>query len=409
MSENTVTVELAGHSYEVMIEPGLIGRCGEELRKRSAARKVALVTDSTVADLYGLVVSASLTRAEFEVVDLAIDPGEQSKTWAMAGQIVDAIADHGLERTDLVVALGGGVVGDLAGFVAATYLRGVDFAQLPTTLLAMVDSSVGGKTGVDLAAGKNLAGAFKQPIAVLADTGLLESLPEAEWQSGLAEVAKSAIIDGEEFTSWLESNAAQLVSRQRDVVDEAVKRCVRFKAGVVAGDERESGPRECLNYGHTLGHAVEKVGNYGTYTHGAAVAEGMRFASRLSMDVAGAQASFVKRQDRLLNALGLTPIEGSFRAPVVLDAMRSDKKAREGVVRFVLADEPGSWRCEPVPEVTLTAHLEAWAATKVVEPETEQVETGETAAAEPADAAAQDSEPPTEEASEPVVEGESDA
>jgi 3-dehydroquinate synthase len=376
VSENAVTVTVAGHSYDVLIEKGLLSRAGQLLRKKTAAQKVALITDDTVAARFGLLVSASLARADFEVLDIAIPAGERSKNWGTTGEVLEAVAEHGLRRNDLVIALGGGVVGDLAGFVAATYLRGVEFAQIPTTLLAMVDSSVGGKTGVDLMSGKNLAGAFKQPIAVLADTATLGTLPDTEWQSGLAEVAKSAVIDGEEFTAWLEANAEALVTRDAQVVAEAIRRCVEFKAAVVEGDERESGPRECLNYGHTLGHAIEKVAGYGTFTHGVAVAEGMRFASRLSMDVAEAEVGFVKRQDRLLAALGLLPIEDQLSVDNIHAAMRSDKKSRASTVRFVVVNEPGVWRCEPVSDVTLAAHLAAWAATKVkeeeVEPEPEQ-------------------------------------
>lgn len=365
MSDSSVTVDITGQPYDVLIEPGLMSRCGALLRERSSAEKIALITDSNVAARYGLIVSASLARAEFEVVDLSIPAGERSKNWSTAGEVIEAVADHGLGRNDLVLALGGGVIGDLAGFVAATYLRGVAFAQMPTTLLAMVDSSVGGKTGVDLNAGKNLAGAFKQPILVLADTSALDSLPDEEWTSGLAEVAKNGLIDSDEHTSWIEENVAALVARDRDIVSEAVRRSVSFKARVVSEDERESGLRECLNYGHTLGHAIENVAGYGTYSHGVAVAEGMRFASRLSMDVAGADAGFVKRQDRLLNALGLLPIPDALNPSAVHEAMRSDKKARSGTVRFVLADGPGSWRCEPISDVVLSAHVNAWAGTKV--------------------------------------------
>lgn len=379
MTGQTVTVTTTGHSYDIHIDGGLLSRSGQLLRALTPATKVALITDENVAGRYGLLVSASLARADFEVLDIAVAPGERSKNWGTAGEVLEAIADHGLRRNDLVVALGGGVIGDLAGFVAATYLRGVQFAQIPTTLLAMVDSSVGGKTGVDLLAGKNLAGAFKQPIAVLADTSVLATLPDGEWMSGLAEVTKSAVIDGEEFLGWLEANATALKERDAAAVSEAVHRCVAFKAAVVEGDEREAGPRECLNYGHTLGHAIEKVAGYGTYTHGVAVAEGMRFASRLSMDVAGADVAFVKRQDRLLSTLGLEPIDSEFNIDAIKEAMRSDKKARSQAVRFVVVDGPGRWRCEPVSEVTLAAHVGAWAATKVKPEEKPQPEQGDEA------------------------------
>ena len=255
-------------------------------------------------------------------------------------------------------------MGDLAGFSAATYLRGVRFVQIPTTLLAQVDSSVGGKTGVDLRAGKNLAGAFKQPLLVVADTDALTSLPESEWRSGLAEVAKSAVIDGEEFTAWLEEHAAELLARDPDVVREAVVRSVAFKSRVVSTDEKEEGVRECLNYGHTLGHAVENVAGYGAIPHGLAVVEGMRFAVRLAVEVLGAPREFVRRQDALLDTLGLPALSSAWPVGELLSAMRSDKKARSGSVRFVLADAPGSWTCSAVEDRVILEHLGAWADSK---------------------------------------------
>lgn len=364
MSPTTVDVGIAGQEYQVHIGRGLLEESGPRLRDLSEARRIALVTDSEVAKLFGVRVSASLTRAGFGVTDIAVPAGESSKSWKTAGQLLEAFAQAGIGRGDLVVALGGGVVGDLAGFVAATYMRGVAFAQLPTTLLAMVDSSVGGKTGVDLEAGKNLAGAFKQPLVVLADTSTLDSLPDREWRSGLAEVAKSAVIDGEEFLAWLEKRAADIAAREPEAVAGTVRRCVEFKSRVVSGDEKEEGPRECLNYGHTLAHAIEKLAGYGVVPHGLAVAEGMRFAARVAMDAGRADAGFVKRQDKLLSSLGLGPLDLHLRPAEVMEAMRGDKKSREGAIRMVLADAPGSWRCGPVADVTMNAHLAAWSSTK---------------------------------------------
>jgi 3-dehydroquinate synthase len=298
---HTVPVNVPGAAYGVVVGAGTLDECGTTLRALSTARTVALVSDETVAARYSTRVDIALARAGFKVLSLTVPPGESTKSWAVAGQLLEEFARQGLGRTDVVVALGGGVVGDLTGFVAAVYLRGVEFVQIPTTLLAMVDSSVGGKTGIDLRAGKNLAGAFKQPTVVFADTETLATLPEFEWRSGMAEVAKSAVLAGDEFLGWLEAQSAQLMQREQRAVEEVVRRCVEFKAGVVARDEREEGPRECLNYGHTLGHALEKVLGFGTITHGAAVAEGMRFAARVSMDVGHADSEFVKRQDRSTN------------------------------------------------------------------------------------------------------------
>lgn len=359
-----VAVPLAEAPYDVVIGAGLLDEAGERIRAISAARKIALVTDSAVGSLYALRVDSLLARAGFEVISMAVPAGEGSKSWGRAGELLEAFAAAGLGREDLVVALGGGVVGDLAGFAAAVYLRGVSFIQLPTTLLAMVDSSVGGKTAVDLAAGKNLAGAFKQPLVVIADTATLRTLPEHEWKSGMAEAAKSAVIDGEEFLGWMERTSGELHDGTSAEADELVRRCVAFKAGIVSVDEKEEGPRECLNYGHTLGHAIEKVAGYGSVTHGAAVAEGMRFAARVSADVAGTDLEFVRRQDRLLDALGLDALDIRLPAEALLEAMHGDKKARGGVVRMVLASSPGQWSCAPVADEIVRAHLKQWAATK---------------------------------------------
>jgi len=363
-----VRVDVPGAEYTVSIGRGDVHSVGERLRALTTAKIAALVTDQTVGDRYALVVDTSLARQGFEVVSFTVPPGETSKNWSVAGELLESFAAHGLGRDSVVVALGGGVVGDLAGFVAATYLRGVDFYQVPTTLLAMVDSSVGGKTAVDLSAGKNLAGAFKQPLGVLVDPAVLDTLPEPEWQSGMAEVAKSAILDAGDFLEWIEANSAALVEHQPAAVEEAIRRSIEFKAGVVARDEKEEGPRECLNYGHTLGHALEKVLGYGTITHGSAVAEGIRFAARVAVQCAGALKAFAKRQDKLLDALGLEPIRRHVQPMEVLAAMRGDKKAREGAIRFVLASAPGEWRCEPVDDIIISQHLEAWAATKLARP-----------------------------------------
>ena len=359
-----VQVVVPNEAYEVIIGPGTIAEAGTRLAEVCTARTVALVSDTDVAGRFGARVASMIASAGFDVQSLSFEPGEPSKNWSVAGELLEAYAGLGLTREDCVVALGGGVVGDIAGFTAATYLRGISFAQIPTTLLAQVDSSVGGKTGVDLRAGKNLAGAFKQPLVVIADTDSLATLPESEWASGLAEVAKSAILESEEFLGWMERSVDALAVRESEVVVEAVRRCVAFKARVVARDEKEEGPRECLNYGHTLGHAIEKVAGYGEISHGRAVAEGMRFAARLAVEAGQADRSFVRRQDALLDALGLPTLETSCEASALLEAMHGDKKARGGVVRMVLPDGPGVWRCIPVEDAVISEHLAAWVESK---------------------------------------------
>lgn len=359
-----IHVAVGDASYDVVIGEKILESCGKLLAEVTDAKRVSLITDTKVRELYGPKVSAHLASAGFEVHALSVAPGEASKSWEVAGQLLEAMSRDGIERGDVVVALGGGVVGDLAGFAAATYLRGIDFAQIPTTLLGQVDSSIGGKTGVDLSAGKNLAGAFKQPLLVLSDTDVLSTLPQDEWQSGLAELAKSAVISGEEFLEWLECNAAALVSRDPEVCAEAVLRCATFKAGVVVADEREADLRECLNYGHTLGHAIENVAGYGAFTHGLAVAEGMRFASRLAVEAAHAPRSFITRIEALLNSLELSALEERFEPEEIMLALHADKKVRGGVTRWVLADGPGVWRCQAVEDSTIMEHLEAWAGSK---------------------------------------------
>jgi 3-dehydroquinate synthase len=309
---------------------------------------------------FGAAVSASLRDAGVEPVAIVVPPGESSKRWDRAGEVVEQMAASRLERSDIVVALGGGVIGDLAGFCAAVYLRGVGYVQLPTTLLAQVDSSVGGKTGVDLRAGKNLAGAFKQPLLVLADTSTLGSLAEEEWRSGLAEVAKAAMLAGPAQVEWMIRHAGALVQREPYAVREAVLAAVRQKIGVVSADEHEAGVRESLNYGHTLGHAIERVAGYGAIPHGVAVAEGMRFAARLAQTVLGASEKVASVQDDLLEALGLARPSYPSDAEALVEAMHADKKARGGTVRFALVPEPGRYVSAAVHDDVLLAEVRAW-------------------------------------------------
>lgn len=347
--------------YAVRIGSGIIealGRNIREIERFAKARDALVITDSNVAPLYLSSVKASLSRAGFSVSDVVVPAGEDTKSVEVAAEIWQAMAELSFGRDSLVVALGGGVVGDLAGFVASTYMRGIAVVQVPTTLLSMVDSSVGGKTAVNLEAGKNLVGTFHQPSFVCADTDTLATLPEREWQCGCGEIAKSAVIDSDDFFFWLSDHADGLAARDAAITAEAIKRCVIFKAGIVARDTTESaGVRECLNFGHTLGHAIEVTSGYGTFSHGAAVAEGMRFAAKLAESRGEAAPDFTNAQAALLDELGLTPLDWHAPAHDVLTAMKRDKKARGGEVRFVLAHDVGNWHITPVSDEEILSLL----------------------------------------------------
>ena len=362
-----VIVQLPGESnYAVRIGSGVLAKLGQNLReidRFANARDALVITDSNVGPLYLAQVKASLASAGFKVSDIAVPAGEDTKAVEVAAEIWSAMAQLALGRDCLVVALGGGVVGDLAGFVASTYMRGVPVVQAPTTLLAMVDSSVGGKTAVNLPQGKNLVGTFFQPSFVCADTDTLATLPEREWRCGCAEVAKSAVIDSDDFFFWMLDHAQDLSERDAQVAAWAIQRCVVFKAGVVARDKTESaGVRECLNYGHTLGHAIEACAGFGTFSHGAAVAEGMRFAAKLAADVLGdsqgAIGEFAAAQADLLDMLGLPPLSYEASPQDLLAAMKRDKKTRGGEVRFVLARDIATWEIVPVEDAAILNALQ---------------------------------------------------
>ena len=354
--------------YDVRVGAGVLDRLGVHVRATTAgakASRVLLISDTNVAPLYLLQAKQALNTEGYRVADITVPAGEDSKSIAVASEIWEAMAQLGLGRDCIVVALGGGVVGDLAGFVSSTYMRGVEVVQVPTTLLSMVDSSVGGKTGVNLTVGKNLVGTFNQPAYVCADTATLVTLNSREWACGCAEIAKASVIDSDDFFFWLLDNAHNLAARNEAVVQEAIMRSVVFKANVVAQDQTESkGVRECLNYGHTLAHAVEKLSGYGTYSHGAAVAEGMRFAARLAADLLGASPDFIETQDSMLDALGLPVLDWSASAEDMLEVMKRDKKARAGKVRFVLPRDVGNWELVDVPDDVLLCHLNLWRQSK---------------------------------------------
>lgn len=365
MPATKVVVNIPGErAYDVRIGAAVLAKLGQHMRANAAlegTNRALVISDSNVAPLYFQTCKAALSAAGFSVSKIVVPAGEDTKNLEVAGELWEAMAGLSLGRDCVVVALGGGVVGDLAGFVGSTYMRGVKVVQVPTTLLSMVDSSVGGKTGVNLSAGKNLVGTFCQPQYVCADTTVLATLDAREWACGCAEIAKSAAIDSDDFYFWLVENAAGLAARDETVVAEAIARSVVFKANVVAQDKTESaGVRECLNYGHTLGHAVEACAGYGTYSHGAAVAEGMRFAARLAVELVGTSQDFIDSQAALLDQLGLPKLEWKAEPEEVLTAMKRDKKARGGQVRFVLLRDVATWEVVEVSDDVLLHHIAAW-------------------------------------------------
>lgn len=352
-----IAVETARGSYDVVFGRGVLDETGDLLRMRTDAVRLALVTDDLVAPLFADRVEDSLGRASFATERFVVPHGEKSKSWERVGLLVEAFAASGFGRDSVVVALGGGMVGDLAGFAASVYLRGVPVAHVPTTLLAQVDSSIGGKTGIDLEHGKNLAGAFWPPIVVVSDPACLATLPPSEWRSGLAEVVKSAMLAGEGAFAQLEADSAALVERDRDALERAVLMAATLKAGIVSADERETDAREALNLGHTFGHALERALGYGAVTHGSAVADGLRFAARIAEDTLVGNRAWTERQDALLDGIGLLPLREGCDAAAVFDAMAADKKARGGQLRFVLSSAPGVWTVRPVDDAVVRREL----------------------------------------------------
>ena len=325
----SITVELGERSYPIFIGGGLLGG-GFDLSAHVRGPDCLVVTNETVEPLYLDALSANLAGKQLRAISLP--DGEAYKTLETVEDILDTLVENGANRDTTVVALGGGVVGDIAGFAAACYMRGVDFIQVPTTLLAQVDSSVGGKTGVNHASGKNLIGAFHQPRAVLIDTDTLKTLPDRELKAGLAEVIKYGAIVDADFFAWIEDNLEALIARDADALAAAIRRSCELKAGIVAEDERESGRRALLNFGHTFGHAIEHCQGYGEWLHGEAVAAGMVMAAQLS----ASDAALARRIARLLERAGLPSRPPAIAANDLLAAMSLDKKVQGKQLRFVL-------------------------------------------------------------------------
>ncbi|MFO1498053.1 MAG: 3-dehydroquinate synthase [Verrucomicrobiota bacterium] len=351
-----VEVRLAQRSYRIRIGRGLLEQVGPECGRLDLGRRCAVISDRRVAPHYAAATLDSLSANGFDPVLIRIPAGERAKSLRIVQTCYDQLASHRLERKSFVVALGGGVVGDLAGFVAATYLRGIPFVQVPTTLLAQVDSSVGGKVGVNLAAGKNLVGAFHQPRLVLCDLATLDTLPLRELRAGISEIIKYGIIYDRKFFGQLERDLPQLLERDEKVLEHVVARSCAIKAEVVSQDETETGLRAILNFGHTIGHALEASSGYGKYLHGEAISLGQVAAARISSAQMGLAQDDVDRIERLLAVAGL-PVRVRLN-PAALDrvfgAMRLDKKVSGGEIKFVLARRIGQVEFgQKVPETVI--------------------------------------------------------
>ena len=337
----TLRVELGERAYAIHIGERLL--CSAELiLAQLDLPRVAIVTNTTVAALYLQQLTGALLAGGVDVTNIVLEDGERYKDWATLNRVYDALLERRCDRKTALIALGGGVIGDLAGFAAATYMRGIPFIQVPTTLLAQVDSSIGGKTGINHPLGKNMIGAFYQPRLVLADTAVLETLPPRELSAGMAEVIKQGLIRDAAFFEWLELNMEKLLACDQDALAHAVRRCCEIKAAVVAEDERESGVRALLNFGHTFGHAIESGLGFGKWLHGEAVAAGMVMAADLSRRMGLVAQADVERIVALLKRARLPTVPPDIAPERLLELMGVDKKAEGGKLRFVLLDKIGS-------------------------------------------------------------------
>lgn len=359
----TVNIDLGDRSYPIYIGQSLLqdkALLGRHIR----GQQVLIVTNETIAPLFAQQVETALS--DFDTRTVVLPDGEAHKNLTVLNQIFDALLEASFDRSCTLIALGGGVVGDMAGFAAASYQRGVDFIQIPTTLLAQVDSSVGGKTGVNHTQGKNMIGAFHQPRCVIADTNTLEPLPVSELRAGLAEVVKYGFIIDSDFFDWLESNLPALLAKNPDALAHAIRRSCEIKADIVANDERERGQRALLNLGHTFGHAIEAAAGYGSWLHGEAVAAGISMAADLSMRLGMIHDNEHRRGIAILEAAGLPTTPPADMTPEqFLHYMRKDKKTLGGTIRLILLDAIGSARLrDDFDPASLDATLEQFCRSK---------------------------------------------
>ena len=357
-----VRIDLGDRSYDIHIGSGLLAALADHA-VLPAGTAALVVSNDTVQPLYGDKLAAVLAQRYPAVHRVTLPDGEEHKNWQTLNLIFDALLTHGCDRKVVLYALGGGVVGDMTGFAAACYMRGVPFVQVPTTLLSQVDSSVGGKTGINHPLGKNMIGAFYQPRLVVCDLATLDTLPARELAAGLAEVIKYGPIADMELFAWLEQHMDGLLARERGALAHAVKRSCEIKAAMVGADEREAGLRAILNFGHTFGHAIEAGMGYGVWLHGEGVAAGMVMAAELSLRLGMVDVAFVARLRALIERAGL-PVRGPVldeqdNAGRYLELMRVDKKAEGGEIRFVLIDGPGKAVMRPAPDALVREVIDA--------------------------------------------------
>ena len=357
MIRQVVDVSLGQRSYPIYIGNNILKGFAEKFEEYFDSAKAAVITNSTVWDLFGNQITESFTGRAIDYDIVLVPDGESAKSLSVAERIYGELIQNGFERRDVVVALGGGVVGDLAGFVAATYERGVSFIQVPTTLLAQVDSSVGGKVAVNHPLGKNMIGAFYQPAFVYIDTATLNTLPEREFACGMAEVIKYGFIKGNPLLGTLKEQRDKINAKNMEVLADIVKICCSIKGEIVEKDERDTGIRAYLNYGHTLGHALESTTGYG-YSHGQAVAIGMVFAARLSQRLGMLDEDEVKLHKEIISSYGLPVSCGPANTKDVIEVMEHDKKRARGGHVFVLLDGIGNPVVRNVDEAMLEAELD---------------------------------------------------
>jgi 3-dehydroquinate synthase len=348
----TVAVATPGGRYDILIGDGLLGTPAAWMGLPRAGQAV-IVSNPTVAALHGSALRRAIEPHYRQIGQVLLPDGEQHKDWTSLNLIFDHLLAARCDRRTVLYALGGGVVGDITGFAAASYMRGVPFVQVPTTLLAQVDSSVGGKTAINHPLGKNMIGAFYQPARVICDLATLATLPARELRAGLAEVIKYGPIADAAFLAWLEANLEALLAGDRSALAYAVRHSCEIKARVVGEDERESGLRAILNFGHTFGHAIEAGQGYGRWLHGEAVACGMVMASELSAELGRVPSSFVERLRRLIERAGLPVLAPTMDQARWFELMRVDKKAADGELRFVLVDGPGQASTGPAPDAAV--------------------------------------------------------